>query len=77
MNIGRLRGIIAEKYRTQSAFALAMGWTNNKMSKMMTGKYKPDVDEVGKITKLLALDEHQYMEIFYLPFSSTIGDENA
>ena len=77
MNIDRLRGIIAEKYRTQAAFASVMGWTNNKMSHMMTGKYKPDVDEVGKISKLLALTEQQYIEIFYSPILSTNGDEKT
>ena len=60
----RLRGEIVTEFRTQSAFADAIGWHKNKVTKMLTGKYKPDTDEVAKIAFLLHLDESKFCDIF-------------
>lgn len=76
MNIAKLRAEIVYRYKTQTAFASAIGWTENKLSKMMTGKYKPDTDEVAKIVEALRLDERQYCDIF-LPSLSPIGDKRT
>lgn len=64
MNLRRLRAEIVAEYGTQSAFAMAINWHKNKVSKMVQGQYKPDTDEVAKITDALHLDEGRYREIF-------------
>lgn len=74
MDLCRLRGEIVAGYRTQSAFADAIGWHKNKVTKMLTGKYKPDTDEVAKIAGLLHLDEPKFCDIF-LPRKSPNGDQ--
>lgn len=76
MNIRKLRGEIAMRYRSQAAFANAIGWHCNKISKMMNGKYIPDVDEAAKIALTLGLNEHQYCDIF-LSSKSPNGDLEA
>ena len=73
MNLRRLRGEIVAEYRTQTAFADAIGWHKNKVTKMLTGKYKPDTDEVAEITDLLHLDASKFCDIF-LPRKSPNGE---
>ena len=73
MDCNRLRGEIAAKYKTQSAFAEAMGWHKNKVSKLVGGSYKPDSDEVVQIAVALCLDEARFCAIF-LPMASPNGD---
>lgn len=76
MDIAKLRAEIVYRYKTQTAFASAIGWTENKLSKMMTGKYKPDTDEVAGIADALNLNERQYCDIF-LPRKSPNGDKGT
>ena len=64
MNLQKLRGEIVTYYKTQNNFAKAMHWHKNKVSKMMTGKYKPDIDEVAKIAEMLKFDDETYKQIF-------------
>ena len=64
MDLCRLRGEIVAEYRTQTAFADAIGWHKNKVTKMLTGKYKPDTDEVAEIANLLDLDSPKFCDIF-------------
>lgn len=73
MDLCRLRGEIVAEYRTQTAFADAIGWHKNKVTKMLAGKYKPDTDEVAEITDLLHLDASKFCDIF-LPRKSPNGE---
>lgn len=73
MDCNRLRGEIVAKFRTQHAFADAIGWHKNKVSKLVLGLYKPDTDEVAEIAQVLKLDVPGFCAIF-LPNSSPNGD---
>ena len=73
MNVDRLRGEIVARYRTQNAFADAIGWHPNKVTRMLTLKYSPDTEEVARIAEILHLSEHQFCDIF-LPRKSPNGD---
>lgn len=64
MNVNRLRGEISAVHRTQKAFAESIKWHKNKVSKMMTGKYIPTVDEAVDISDSLQLTRSKYEEIF-------------
>lgn len=75
MDTNKLRGEIVEKYRTQLAFADKIGWHRNKVTKMMKGTYKPDIDEAAAIADVLGLNNRRYCEIFR-PRKSPNG-ENA
>ena len=46
MNRVELRVDIIRKFGTQGNFAKELGWTENKLSKMMQGRYTPNLDEV-------------------------------
>ena len=73
MDLCRLRGEIVAGYRTQSAFADAIGWHKNKVTKMLTGKYMPDTDELAEMAYLLNLEEKKFCDIF-LHSKSPNGD---
>lgn len=77
MDVYRLRGEIVAEYRTQSAFAEAIGWHKNKVTKMLTGKYKPDTDEVAQIASLLHFDESKFCEIFLFPNHHMVINKNT
>lgn len=73
MDCNKLRGEIVAKFRTQSAFARAIGWHRNKISKLVLGEYKPDTDEVAAIADVLSLNQDEFCSIF-LPKTSPNGD---
>lgn len=64
MQLLELKGAIVAKYGTQGKFAKEIGWTDNKMSRLVQGSYKPNTDEVVRIIDKLELDEAQYLRIF-------------
>lgn len=76
MDVLRLRGEIVATFKTQAAFADAIGWHKNKVSKMLCGEYKPNTDEVAAIADTLRLNERRYCDIF-LPRKSPNGDEKS
>lgn len=65
MNTRRLRGEIVSVFNTQSAFASEIGWTKNKVTRMLNGKYKPNTDEVALIASALHFNEAKFCEIFF------------
>lgn len=73
MDVRRLKAEIVAEYGTQTAFSQAIGWHQNKVSKVIRGHYKPDTDEVARIADVLRLDERRYCDIF-LPKKSPNGD---
>ena len=76
MNLGRLKGEIVAVYGTQSAFAETVSWPKNKVSRLVTGQYKPDTDDVDVIVSALNLTPDKFLEIF-LPTKSPNGDKCA
>ena len=63
MNYSKLRGIICEKFRTQSAFAKAMGLNKATLSGKLNGHSQWTADEIVKGCDLLGIplsDAHLY-----------------
>ena len=54
-----LCGKIREKFKTDAAFALAIGWTPQKVSKLTNGEYVPKLGEAVPMSRVLdvSLDE--------------------
>lgn len=74
MNLNRLKGEIIAVFGTQNAFCTAIGWHKSKVSRLITGKYIPNVDEAAQISLLLSLPSEKYYEIF-LPQKSPNGEK--
>lgn len=74
MNRVELRVDIIRKFGTQGNFAKELGWTENKLSKMMQGRYTPNLDEVICIAEKLGLEEKRFLTIF-LDKKSLNGDK--
>ena len=60
-NYNKLRGRIVEKFKTQRAFANAMGWSERTLSLKMNGVRYWDQPDINKAMELLgiSLDEIQ------------------
>ena len=75
LNTRLLKSSIVEIYGTQKVFASTIGWHQNKLSNLMTGKYVPTLDEVEQMRTSLKLSDERFMQIF-LPDKSPSGDKS-
>ena len=76
INADLLRGVVYGKYKTQAAFAKAIGWNQNKVSALLNGNYVPEVDEAALIFDNTKMSLEQYISIF-LPTLSPNGDKTC
>lgn len=65
-NSAKLRGKIAEVYKTQARFAEAVGVSERSISLKMSGKVAWRSDEIVKAAKLLSI-EPQNIADYFLP----------
>lgn len=77
MNMRRLKSEIVAECGTQANFAKAIGWHENKVSRIIQGRYKPDTDEVAKIVEVLHLDEQRFCAIFCPKNHQTVISEKV
>lgn len=61
----KLRGRIVEKYKTQTAFAEALGITRNAFSRKMLGKTAISQDDIVLWCQLLDIDREDIGEYFF------------
>lgn len=64
MNKDELRGFIFRRFKTQRQFADAIGWHENKVTLMLTGKFVPDVNQAEQISSVLGLNLVEHGKIF-------------
>lgn len=64
MDCRKLHGVIVERFGSQAAFSRASGWHPNKVSRMINGRFKPDVDDIAELAALLKLNEAEFCDIF-------------
>ena len=64
MNTALLKGEIVAKYGSQKEFCKVINWDKNKLSRLMTHKYVPDVAEATKIGEALNLNPDRMAQIF-------------
>ena len=69
-----LRGAIYSKYKSQYEFSKALGWSQNKIGRILKGKMIPNIEDCNKMCEALSLSKDECMEIF-LPFLSPNGDK--
>lgn len=55
----RLCDSIRAKFKTDAAFGLAMGWTPQKVCRLLSGDYIPKLSDAAKMSRVLdvTLDE--------------------
>lgn len=64
MNINILRGEIVTKFKTQRAFAEHIDWHPNKVSAVLSEKYKLDTDDISLFVSALEMTEETFCKIF-------------
>lgn len=65
MRYAKLRGLIREKYRTQGAFAEAMGMHPTTLSKKLAGLVDWTRQEIEKACELLGIPAEQIHAYFF------------
>lgn len=63
----KLKGKIKEKYKSQSNFALTIGWSNRTLSLKLNGKRAWTQVDICKAMKLLDLEEKDIQTYFFTP----------
>lgn len=76
MDLNRLKGEIIAEFGTQDEFSKAINWHKSKVSRILRGKYIPNIEEAAEIARILGLSTSQYEQIF-LREKSPIGDNQA
>jgi DNA-binding helix-turn-helix protein len=76
INSKKLRGRIHEEFRSLSEFTRTVGWSQNKIGNILSGRRVPDINECAQMAEALNLDTTEYVEIF-LPQLSPNGDKKA
>ena len=55
---------IRSKFKTDAAFGLAIGWTPQKVSKLINGAYTPKVGEAAMISRVLEVSLEELASFF-------------
>lgn len=67
MSYAKLRGKIREVYKTEKAFAQAMGMTRVGLSMRLNNKTKWTLDEAAKAKELLCIEDEDLSAYFFTP----------
>lgn len=74
INTQLLRGAIYSKFKSQNEFTKSIGWSQNKIGRILKGEMIPNIEDCNAIMKVLALSMEEYISIF-LPSISPNGDK--
>lgn len=66
-NYNKLRGVITEKCRTQTAFAQAMGRSHASISDKLNNKVQWTQAEIFKACEVLGIPENEITIYFFTP----------
>jgi len=61
----KLKGRIVEKYDTNSAFSVALGYTNVHLSRKLNGSAKFSYDDIIKCQELLNIKKSEIGDYFF------------
>lgn len=59
-----LKGLIYSKYDNQSALSERLGWTRQRLSRIVTGQKMPDVEELNELSVALDVPVDNLIHIF-------------
>jgi len=75
--ISEIRSLIYGRYDSQTAFAEALGWSKQRLSKITSGRKEPSISEVFEISQGLEIDLSVAARIFVQYWSSIEPRETA
>ena len=60
------RGIVLSQYKSITDFAVSIGWTRNKASRIVNGKQEPDAKDMERMAEVLEINTpEKFMDIFF------------
>ena len=61
-----LRGVVAEKYGSCAKFAEALNWSGRKTRAIVSGRQKPNTQEVKEMADALKIKEpREFVRVFF------------
>lgn len=73
INTKLLRGSIYKVYKSQTEFSKDVGWSKNKIGRILNGTSIPSINDCNVLLSKLFLSDEEYKNIF-LPSASPNGD---
>lgn len=65
INSNAFKGRIVEEYGSQRAFCEHIGYDQNTLSRIMSGKKHPNIKESSAFAEALHLSADEFLKIFY------------
>lgn len=65
-----LKSKVLAKFFSITAFALAIGWSRNKASRIVNGVQEPTCDDIVDLTTVLDLGEKEFFDVFFAQLST-------
>lgn len=59
-----IKGVILERYKSESALAQELGWPRQRLNKITTGVRKPTIEEVNCLSIALGVSVERLLQIF-------------
>ena len=66
-SIAKVRDLVLKRFRTQSEFGKAIGWSDAKVSYKLKGFGSWSVDDLLLVAKTLGIPRSRYVEYFFTP----------
>lgn len=63
----KLKGLIVEKYGSQSEFAMVLGISENQLSKNMTNRKRFSINTIDRSIELLEIPYENVSQYFFTP----------
>lgn len=65
IDLDLLRGCVFKRFQTQTRFGEAMGWNGAKVTRVMRGYQRPQLDEIWRIAQICNLSDEDILRIFF------------
>lgn len=65
-----LKSKVLAKFFSITAFAVAIGWSRNKASRIVNGIQEPTCDDIVDLTTVLDLGEKEFFDVFFARLST-------
>ena len=75
MAVNKVRGAILSRFKTESDFARALGWTRQRVNAFSLGIREPRLHDVQEMAAVLNMDASE-LSAFFLDLLSQKRDEN-
>ena len=74
MAVNQVRGAILSRFKNESAFARALGWSRQRVNAFTSGARQPKLSDIQEMANALSMDASE-LSVFFLDLLSQKCDE--